>query len=243
MELEVITGVTEKRSIKVFSPTLAIGISGAGGSGIDCFSSVRAEVRLVDGLKGSDETLIPDVKLQSLAEFASRHNGQYYLKSDKSVFDCLVDLTEVGGIDLNGQKYLVINLYGLVATATYTIDAIDDDSLASFYYRWSKMNINAGSGNQIQKFNNEGSEFVMLPTANLIEVNFVSKSGGSKRWNQRDLKKYSISVNPIVRYNESGAIVSGYDIAYIVPIDDIRSFEVTTNGTVYEFYTIDTKLD
>lgn len=243
MDFDVITGVTEKRGMKAFRPILGIGLKCDGVNGTDSFSTVRAEVRLVDGSKGNDETIIPDIKVKVLAEHAAKNNGQYYLKSDLSDFDAFIDLTQFAGIDLNSQKHIVVNLYGLVATATYTVRGIDADEIGGYFYRWSKMNIQASSGNQTMNYKNEKSEVLVLPLTNFVEVNMIHKNGGSKRWTADDCKKYMMAVNPIVRYNESGAVVCGYDSCIVLDIDNIQSYEITTDGTAYEFYTVDAKAE
>lgn len=242
---KVITGVTEYRAIKGFRPYLGIGIDCAGAAGTDYFSNVRAELRLVDGSKGRDEKIIPDIKLSVLFEFAAKGNGQFYLKADKSAFSGMIDLTDFDGIDLSSQKYLELNLYGLSAAATYTVHGIDADEFGGYFYRWSKMEIQASVGNQTMRYENEKAEYLVLPIANLIEVNMINKKqgAGTKRWNLADCKKHMQFVNPIVSYNENGGVVCGYGDCVILDVDDISTYEITTDGTAFEFYTVDVKAE
>jgi len=240
-----VSGLTEKRAIKGFRPYLGIGIDCVGTAGTDCFSDVRAELRLVDGLKGRDEKIIPDIKLSVLFEFAAKGNGQFYLKADKSAFSGMIDLTEFDGIDLSSQKYLELNLYGLNADAKYTVHGIDADEFGGYFYRWSKMEIQGSVGNQTMRYENEKAEYLVLPIDGLEEVNMINRKqgAGTKRWNLADCKKHMQFVNPIVSYDDKGGVVCGFRDCVILDVDDISTYEITTDGTQYEFYTVDVKAE
>ena len=50
-------------------------------------------------------------------------------------------------------------------------------------------------------------------------------------------------VNPIVSYDDKGGVVCGFRDCVILDVDDISTYEITTDGTQYEFYTVDVKAE
>lgn len=239
MKVEQFTGVTEKTGLKIFKPISHIEIVGSGAAATNIFDGLVVTARVVNGQLGKDETIIPAIKLKYLAEVSTVFEGSYFTKADKSTFRACVDITEVGGLNLDNNKFLEVNLTGLIAGYTYTVYGIEANDKEGYVYRYSKLNCNTNQ--TLATFQNNGAELLVLPVTNLTEVNLMHSNGTSKRWTIEELKAVMDKANDIVKYDENGKAYCGYIECFVLQLDGIHTYEITTDGTAYEFYAVDTK--
>lgn len=239
MKVDQFTGVTEKAGLKIFKPISHIVIEGIGAAGTNIFDGVIVTARVVDGPNGKDETIIPGIKLKYLAEVSTVFEGAYYTKADKSAFRAVVDITETGGLALDQNKILDISLSGLNADYTYILSGLEANDKTGFVYKYSKLNCT--SGQTLGTFTNPSGDILVLPVTNLTEVNLIHKNGTTKRWNLSELKAVMDKANDLVKYDEAGKAYCSYIDCFCLMLDGITSYEITTDGTAYEFYSVDTK--
>lgn len=148
-------------------------------------ASIR--VRLINQTSGETKELVPDTKLEILAEIASKYEG-FQLRAFGDMKDGLdgKDCTSVligseasdgsiMGIHLSNDKYLDIDLRGLDKDVEYEIWGFETHEIDQFVRKYNKFYMSVGE--KEKTFSVGENEVLAIPMTQIHEIQFYPKSG------------------------------------------------------------------
>ena len=170
--------------------------------------SPSALVRLIDSVKASNDEIVAETKLSTLSEIAARFEGffklaQIMVDADYKLLNvngyCLysIMLNESGAVTLSNDKYLQLDLFGLIPGWSYEVYGFEYVVQNDFCRTYSKFYL---APTELEKQYSVGDyEFIALPLSKLKEIQFFSKDGvSSPIYTPEELKFDAEMTNDIV---------------------------------------------
>ena len=173
MILETLTGVTEKRNIRVVKPIehLVIKATGTGRSDI-----LDAEIRVDYYQGGKDKAIYPGTPLKIAAAFAGQLFGIGKYENADGVY-LIIPVAYEGGLKLVGGDYLDVTLSGLNSDSTIVLMGQESFDTKGYPIKCHRLELHADQTKM--KFSNVelGLEELVLTKANLTLLKMYSADG------------------------------------------------------------------
>ena len=231
-QLTQFTSVTSKSGIKVEQKISAFWLmSDAALNG----EKVTVELRTKDG---EFETLIPNIAIEDLAEYAAEGEG-YYIEEVATAINsqkgrAKVELCMDGGIELGSDQFLEISLSSLNASNTYTLNTDQESFDASAVAKWEKDSLNGDQGER----NVSDKSTLILPVTNFTRVDLFYEDSEPVTYDMDDLINKALANDDIVKIEvDTGAdvLVRGYDRNFHVDLLGVDRIILYSGTTGYSF--------
>lgn len=227
---------------KVFRPlqTILVDIHGENGQSIE-FKTLTAKlnVTLINSTTGSQDSIIPFVSLTQLAEVATMHEGSVLHSSFGASNTLLIPvlLNPTSNLQINNDKYLDIEISGLVPGAIVDIYGFESQSMSDMVCRYSKFSMPIGTSRQSTQTGN--NDFLCLPIVGFDSIRITYASGVVADLSPRELQYMMAKENDITLSSVDGSfMIYSYANSYVIDLAGVKSFEIVRDSnstTPFEF--------
>ncbi len=227
MKIKSFTGQTEIDGLRVHKPVVGIVIKADG-----ALANETIEIKRLNQNTGANESICARTKVVDLAEIAAQKLGFFMISAAESIaFIAIAD----GGLKLDTDKYLEIEMGTLTAARNYEVYGLEDNNLQEKGFAYQRFTIPAGE--TLKKYMVGENELLAIPVAGLIGLKVWAKDGVTMEYNPTELKAIMNLENDVVKTGTD--LVHGFGNYFLVNIDDIQELELETSGVTYQFFMID----
>ena len=233
MKLETITGVTEQK-VRVYKPVSEIIITKDGNITVE-----KVEISRVNGTRGTNEQVCPRMELKEHFEISAQGEGLYIDKDTGS--RGMIGVGMEGAASLSDQRYLEIELTGLVAGSTYVVYGMEDGEIVERVMVYHPIIINQDE--ELREFGVTDKELAAFPFANLEKIEVVKTNGQTVAFTPEELKAKMEKENDLCCVHDDGTTETahyGFRDMALISIIDVRTIKVhKTAGAAYQLIFID----
>jgi hypothetical protein len=229
MKIKSITGVSEYDGLTVNKPVMGIIVKAD-----VSLANETIEIKRINQHTGDNESICARTKIVDLAEIAAQKQGFYMLNVAESI---AVILIAEGGLRLDADKYLELELGSLNSAKNYELYGLEENNLVDKGFAYQRFTI--ANGEDLKKYVVGDNELLAIPVSGLVGLKAWAEDGVTMEYTPTELKAIMNMENDIVK--TGAAVKYGYDKYFLVSIEDIREIEIETNGDTYQFFMIDQK--
>ena len=233
MKLETITGVTESK-VRVYKPVSSIMVTKDGNITVE-----KVEISRVNGVRGTVEQVCPRMELKEHFEISAQGEGLYIDKVGGS--RGMIGVGMDGAASLSDQRYLEVELSGLVAGSEYVVYGLEDGEIVERVMVYHPIIINQDE--ELREFGVTDKELAVFPFTNMEKIELIKTNGQTVTYTPDELKSKMERENDLCSIYDTGAgdaAFYGFRDMALVSIMDVKTVKVTkTAGAAYQIIFID----
>jgi len=229
MKIKAFTGQTEIDGLRVHKPVMAVIVKAD-----KALANETIEIKRLNSATGDNESICARTPVITLGEISSQLEGFMSIAAGESL---AVVLIANGGLKLDTDKYLEIEMGTLTDTANYEIYGLEENDLTDKAFKYERFTIPAGE--DMKKYGVDSAELLAVPVSGLVNLKAWADDGVTMEYTPTELKAIANLENDIVKIGSS--VAYGYDKYFLVSIEDIKELELETDGNTYQFFMIDKK--
>jgi hypothetical protein len=222
---------------KVFRPlqTILIDIHGVGFTKASFLAlAAKLNVTLINSQNGNQDSIIPFVPLNTLAEIATMHEGVVSIDDTHILIPVL--LHPSANLSIDNNKYLDIEISGLTAGQTIDIYGFESQRMSDMICKYSKFSIPIGTSRQSISVGT--NDFLALPITQFDSIRVTYATGVVADLSPRELAYMMAKENDMTLASNDGAqLILSYGKNFVLDLQGVKSFEVvrdTDSTSAYE---------
>lgn len=224
MEIYNATGVTSTGIIPVTKSISTLII----GSSLDFNALSTEQIRIeVERANGSNFEITKG--LMYLKDFILANTyGSDAVVSDSARSLATVAVCEIcneGSIHLFEKDVIKVELRGLIALQTYTLNGIEEPQTSTMIYSFEHKSM--GTDDTNKDFNVDGYDILVLDRdASIEEVNYTFSNGQVVKYNMFELEAMSKSIDPVAYLKTNGTVLSSFTGKIQLPLLAVRNINI-----------------
>lgn len=140
-------------------------------------------------------------------------------------FVAVCEICNDGSIHLFEKDVIKIELRGLIAGQTYTINGIEEPQTSTQIYSFEHKSM--GSDDKNKDFNVDGYDILVLDkSATIEEVNYTFANGQVVKYDLFELESMSKSIDPVAYVKSGGAVASAFSDKIQLPLLAVRNINI-----------------
>jgi|GEM_PF-6093676 hypothetical protein len=225
---------------KVFRPLQTILIDVHGKQQYDSVDfltlAAKLNVTLINSKTGNQDSIIPFVTLNLLGEIATMHEGSVIYKNGQDFADGIshllvpVLLNPASNLQIDNDKYLDIELSGLLPGQTVDLYGFETQSLSEMVCKYSKFSIPIGTSRNTTTVGS--NDVLALPVGGFDSIRLSFTSGVVADMSPIELDYYMAKENDLTltTTNPTDKIIYSRGNHYILDLNGIKSFEIVRDS-------------
>ncbi|MBS2212149.1 hypothetical protein KEM09_12085 [Carboxylicivirga mesophila] len=227
MKIKSFTGQSEIDGLRVHKPIMGIVVKAN-----TALANETIEIKRLNSATGENESICARTPIITMGEISSQLEGFMSIAAGDSL---AVVLIANGGLKLDTDKYLEIEMGSLDGTKQYDIYGLEENNLTDKAFKYERFTIPAGE--DLKKYGVMDSDLLALPVTGLVNLKVWANDNVTMEYSPVELQAIANLENDIVKVGTT--VKYGYDKYYLVSISDIKELEIETNGNTYQFFMID----
>lgn len=227
MKIKSFTGLNEVDGLRVHKPIMGVIVKAN-----TALANETIEIKRLNSATGDNESICARTPIITMGEISSQLEGFMSIAAADSL---AVVLIANGGLKLDTDKYLEIEMGSLDSTKQYDIYGLEENNLTDKAFKYERFTIPAGE--DLKKYGVDNAELLAIPVTGLVNLKVWANDNVTMEYSPVELQAIANLENDIVKIGTT--VKYGYDKYFLVSINDIKELEIETDGNTYQFFMID----